>query len=216
MKKKIRKTKKVIQPFFQKTIFFAFLLGFVSILYVFQVAAQTTSEKTIAQATPLKKETLTEDSPIHIAPGFNQPLSLGKPSRIIIPQVSIDIAVAPAAIIDGHWEVSELFANHGQGSAYPGQSGNMVIFAHARENLFINLQNVVVHDALYVLTDNKWYAYTVTDITQVYPDQVEVIAPTTDERLTMFTCSGFEDEKRLIVVAKRNDALGETVIRKIY
>jgi LPXTG-site transpeptidase (sortase) family protein len=81
----------------------------------------------------------------------------------------------------------------------------MVIFAHAREGLFLNLQHILQGEEVYVLTNKKWYAYTVDEITQVTPEQVEVIAPTTDERITLFTCSGFADEKRLIVVGKKKE-----------
>ena len=41
------------------------------------------------------------------------------------------------------------------------------------------------------------------EIKLAYPNEVEVIAPTEDETLTLYTCSGFNDEKRLVVVGKR-------------
>jgi len=48
---------------------------------------------------------------------------------------------------------------------------------------------------------NKWYKYKVNKITAVYPNQTEVIMPTKNETLTLYTCTGFYDEKRLIVTA---------------
>ena len=50
---------------------------------------------------------------------------------------------------------------------------------------------------------SSWYSYEVVDIKEVYPNQTEVIEETDDETLTLYTCSGFADSKRLIVVAKR-------------
>lgn len=41
------------------------------------------------------------------------------------------------------------------------------------------------------------------DTKEVLPESVEVVAPTTDETLTLYTCTGFADQKRLIVTAKR-------------
>jgi len=41
----------------------------------------------------------------------------------------------------------------------------------------------------------------VNKITAVYPNQVQIIAPTKNETLTLYTCTGFYDEKRLIVRA---------------
>ena len=56
-------------------------------------------------------------------------------------------------------------------------------------------------DIIYVLTPLKWYRYKVWQIQTVYPSNVSTVAPTKKEVLTLFTCSGFFDEKRLIVKA---------------
>lgn len=204
---------------FRKILLLGILLGLTGLGYVLQVTAKTNSSTPPVQKQEISQEkqvTLSDDEPIRIAEGFTTPFSLERPLRVIIPQVNIDLTVVESEIIDGHWEVSEQFANHGMGSAYPGQIGNMVMFAHARPHLFLDLQNVTVGDDIYVLTDKKWFVYTVSAITQVTPDQVEVIAPTSDERVTLFTCSGFADENRFIVVGKRKQLPDSEVIRKIY
>lgn len=105
-------------------------------------------------------------------------------------------------MVNGYWEVSETTASHGLGSAYPGQLGNTVIFAHAREGLFLPLRDIRAETVIYVLTNDRWHRYKTTDVKTVASNQVEVIAPTNDETLTLFTCSGFLDSKRLVVVAK--------------
>ena len=46
-----------------------------------------------------------------------------------------------------------------------------------------------------------WYKYKVNKITAVYPNQTQVIMPTKRETLTLYTCTGFYDEKRLIITA---------------
>lgn len=125
------------------------------------------------------------------------------PVRVIIPTLEIDVAVRPAKIVKGYWEVFEDSAGFGQGSAYPGEVGNTVIFAHARPRLFQPLKNVKIGEIVYVLTSEKWFSYKIEKITEVFPNQVEVIAPTPDEILTLYTCSGFADTKRFIVTAKR-------------
>jgi LPXTG-site transpeptidase (sortase) family protein len=123
------------------------------------------------------------------------------PVRILLPKENIDINVIPAKVINGFWELSENTASYGEGSGIPGQKGNTVIFAHAREGLFYNLKNVVVNDTIYVFTKNKWYKYKVNKITAVYPNETQVIQPTKNQTLTLYTCTGFSDEKRLIVTA---------------
>jgi sortase A len=129
------------------------------------------------------------------------------PKKIIIPELNIDIAVRRSEIIGGYWEVFNDLAGWGMGSGHPGEAGNQVIFAHAREGLFLPLKDIRTGVNMYIVADedgiDRIYAYSVIEIKEVYPNQTEVIKPTEDETLTLYTCSGYSDEKRLIVVAKR-------------
>lgn len=120
---------------------------------------------------------------------------------IIIPRLNIDIFVTPSKIKNGYWEVSETTASHGQGSANPGEGGNVVVFAHAREGLFLDLRHIKKEDNVYILTNDRRYNYKVFEIVTINPNEIKTVAPTNFEILTLFTCSGFFDEKRLIVKA---------------
>jgi LPXTG-site transpeptidase (sortase) family protein len=123
------------------------------------------------------------------------------PVRILIPNVNIDLPIVSAKVIDGYWELSETTASYGLGSGLPGENGNTVIFAHARDGLFYNLKDVKIGDIVYVFSKNMWFRYKVNKITAVYPNQTDVINPTKTQVLTLYTCTGFDDEKRLIVQA---------------
>lgn len=127
------------------------------------------------------------------------------PTRIIIPSLNIDIPVKEAKVVDGYWEVFDDRAGFGLGSAYPeDDKGNQVIFAHARQGLFLPLKEIKLGQSITVLTEDRWYSYTVEELKEVTPDQLEVIAPTKDPVLTLYTCSGYADSKRFIVRASRN------------
>lgn len=126
------------------------------------------------------------------------------PKRIIVPSISINLEIKKSQIINGYWEVFENTAGWGVGSGIPGQMGNQVIFAHAKEGLFLPLRSIKLGDLVYVLTEEEWFSYKVEEVKEVLPGQIEVIAPSEDEKLTLYTCSGFRDTKRLIVVAGRN------------
>jgi LPXTG-site transpeptidase (sortase) family protein len=125
------------------------------------------------------------------------------PVRILIGTLSIDIPVKEAKVVKGYWEVFPDSAGFGVGSAYPDEKGNMVIFAHARDKLFLNLRKIKVGDEITVFTTDKWYKYKVDNLREVFPSQTEVIAPTTEAVLTLYTCTGFSDSKRLIVTSKK-------------
>jgi LPXTG-site transpeptidase (sortase) family protein len=125
------------------------------------------------------------------------------PERIIIPSQKINLKVVEAPVINGYWEISKTNASHGVGSVNPGEIGNTVIFAHAKEGLFLSLKDIKVNDEIIILTKDKWYRYNIKVVKDVSLDQAEVIAPTKDEILTLYTCSGFLDSKRRVVQAKR-------------
>lgn len=125
------------------------------------------------------------------------------PIRIIIPGVEVDVAVREAPVVNGYWQVFADTAGFGSGSSYPQENGNTVIFAHAREYLFLPLKQATVGQNIYVMTKSGWFVYQIKTIKEVVPSQKEVISPTTDATLTLYTCSGFSDSKRLIVTAKR-------------
>ncbi len=141
-------------------------------------------------------------SPIQINESlYSNKKSENIPIRIIIPKVDIDLPITKSKIVNGYWELSDTTASYGLGSGYPGEKGNIVIFAHAKEGFFYNLKNVKDKDVIYVLTKNKWYQYKVNKITEVFPNKKEIIQPTKNETLTLYTCTGFFDEKRLIITA---------------
>lgn len=124
------------------------------------------------------------------------------PDRLIIPALSVDIPVKTAKIVNGYWEVFDNSAGWGEGSAYPEETGNQVIFAHAREGLFLPLKNIKLSEKIYVFAKTRWYGYAVKEIKEVLPSQVEVIGATPERILTLYTCSGFADSKRLIITAE--------------
>lgn len=151
---------------------------------------------------PSPQEQSVLQNPIKIDQRFQHlEKSTPPPTRIIIPSQKIDLPIVEAKIINGYWEISETSASHGVGSANPKEKGNIVIFAHAREGLFYNLKDIKEDDEIQIFTKEGLRKYTVFEILSVYPDQIEVIRPTKNETLTLYTCTGFADEKRLIVKA---------------
>jgi len=137
--------------------------------------------------------------------GQNNKVKLKSPPiRIIIPDLDIDLPVKEAKVINGFWEVFADSAGFGVGSSYPEDVGNQVIFAHARKGLFLPLKDTKAGQMIYILTKNSWFSYKIEAIKEVLPNQLEVIAPTNEAVLTLYTCSGFADSKRFIVIAKRS------------
>lgn len=175
------KRKKILK----KSLGFIFIVMSILFLYGFPFNLQPTQKSSISIDNALLQEKNTQNLPVHI----------------LIPKININLPVVEAPIVNGYWELSETTASHGEGSAGVGQPGNMVVFAHARPNLFYNLKDIKTNDVVYVLTKSTWRQYKVVRITAVYPNQTEIIKQTKKEMLTLYTCSGFYDEKRLIIQA---------------
>lgn len=182
-------------------------LGIFPIIYNWNEATARAIDINLSRVSENKSDILVNESPLKSEPIkadnrlLTPPKAVHPILRIIIPSRKIDLPIVEAKVVAGYWEVAETTASHGVGSAYPAENGNVVIFAHARAGMFLPLRDIKVDELVYILGYEKWYRYRVVRTKLVDPKDVEVIAPTETETLTLFTCSGFMDSKRLIVTA---------------
>lgn len=94
---------------------------------------------------------------------------------------------------------------HFDGSRYPGENGNVVLVGH-RETVFKNLGKVKKDDKIIFDTSYGRYIYKVSEIKIVDAGDVNVIAPSKIEKLTLYTCYPFNTigfmPKRYIVIGE--------------
>ena len=125
------------------------------------------------------------------------------PKQILIPKVRIDLQVFPAKASGEIWEVSEKGSSYLLGSGVPGQKGNVVIYGHNKNKLFGPIRWLGKGEEIKVVNKKEEeFVYEVVETKTVTPNNVEVLAPTEDATLTLYTCTGFFDSQRFIVVAK--------------
>lgn len=123
------------------------------------------------------------------------------PSKILFLDREIDIV--EAQIVDGIWQTSETGATHLENSARPGEVGNIIIYGHNKWSIFAPLRALNINDQIEVITsDGRIHEYSVEEIRVVNPDDIEVVMPTDTETLTVYTCTGIFDTKRLVIIAK--------------
>ena len=114
----------------------------------------------------------------------------------------ISLSVVEAGKIGGAWAISPTGANHVHESASPVNPGNIIIYAHNAGNLFGPLDKISIGDMVAVrTTDGKLHQYTVVLVSWVTPGHTELLAPTTHEVLTVYTCAGILDSLRIVVRA---------------
>jgi LPXTG-site transpeptidase (sortase) family protein len=118
----------------------------------------------------------------HAGPSANQIVEMGL-TRISIPKIDLS-----AIVVEGTDHRSlKLGPGHLVGTSFAGAEGNAVITAH-RDTFFRHIVELKKGDQIMVQRDGKTYTYEVSSQRIVKPEDVSVIQPTNDNRLTLITC----------------------------
>jgi len=125
-----------------------------------------------------------------------------EPKNINIKSIKRELLLEKGFIVDNVWKISEENASFLGSASYPGEGGNVIIYGHNKSEIFGLLVNIKLGDEIEIVSaDYKTYRYVVSEILTVNPSDVEVIQPTNSEVLTLYTCIGLLDSKRLIIKA---------------
>lgn len=132
---------------------------------------------------------------------YNYETHSNYPRRLIIKSAGIDVLISPAEINDRVWSYSDRGVSYLITTPLPGEMGNSVIYGHNWNSILGNLDKVEVGDTIDISYQDGMKQFKVAFIQIVSPDNVSVIKATNDTRITLFTCTGFLDSKRLVVSA---------------
>jgi len=136
-----------------------------------------------------------------VKPGAPTPI-VGKPVRIRVPDVGIDVNVA-----DGSFDVDSQTWTISDGAAYfalasvpaNDQKGTTLLYGHARPNMFEPLARASSSSIPYVYTDTaKVFTYRFASVREVVPTDTSVFTETGPPTLVMQTCSGPWDRYRAL------------------
>ena len=140
--------------------------------------------------------------------------------QLQIPALKLETDVVEGGVItnargEPEWQTVPFVAVQYRELGRIGTRGNAVISGHVvtinEGNVFRDLNKLNFGDMIKVQTEEGAFTYVVDDMMLVKPNQIEVMEPTKDQRLTLITCGGefnprtrsFSD--RLIVVTKLID-----------
>ena len=104
-------------------------------------------------------------------------------TRVVIPKIGMDAIVVEGA----SRKALSAGPGHMKETAMPGEPGNAVITAH-RDTFFRHIYELVKGDQIQVRRNGRSFIFEVTGKKIVMPEDVSVIEPTTDPRLTLITC----------------------------
>ena len=123
------------------------------------------------------------------------------PKRIAIPTLDLDLPVAPGIVKNNQWTLYDDKISWLATSEPPGSGKNVILYGHNRPPLFGKLTNLQIGEEITVVDNNGVvFTYTVAQRRKVLPEDINVIISPKNQ-LTLYTCEGSFDEKRLIVIA---------------
>ncbi len=124
-------------------------------------------------------------------------------SAIEIPSIAINNNIEEGAVVNNIWYVSKENAVHLVTSKNPGEGGNIVVYGHNTHAIFQNLPKINIGDEIILRgNDGQTFKYKVKETHTVRPTEINYIQDKEKETLTLYTCTGFFDSKRLIVIAE--------------
>ncbi len=127
------------------------------------------------------------------------PQTQSPPTAVKIAKLNLNLPIQAAVVRDNHWDLFDKSVSWLSTSAVPGQ-GNVILYAHNRKQLFGNLYQLKPGDIIEVQQQDQWLKYQV-DISRSVTDKDLAAVLSSDNRLTLYTCEGSFDQKRLVVYA---------------
>src|SRR5205085_1705665 len=117
-----------------------------------------------------------------------------KPVEIIIPSLSIDLPIIPSKITNNTWETTMKGVSYLTSSPIPGNKGNSILYGHNFWNLLGKLpQSKPGQEIDIVYSDRSEKKFVIQYTSVVSPNQIDILKPTQDNRITIYTCTGFLD-----------------------
>lgn len=130
------------------------------------------------------------------------------PATIEINSINVKLPLIPAKIRENGWETTSQGVSYLTSSPTPGNTGNSILYGHNWPSLLGRLPKIVPTDIIKVhYTDGTYNEFVVEKTAVVAPDQIGILDPTTDKRLTIYTCTGFLDSHRFVAVAIMKDPI---------
>ena len=123
------------------------------------------------------------------------------PTSIVIPTLDLDLPVAPGIVKNNQWTLYDDKISWLATSEAPGSGKNVILYGHNRPLLFGKLDSLQIGEEIIVIgKGGVAFTYTVAQRRKILPEDIDVIISPKNQ-LTLYTCEGSFDEKRLVVIA---------------
>lgn len=127
------------------------------------------------------------------------------PTQLVIQKIAINLPIEETAINNGVWQVGEKGASHLTISARPGEKGPIILYGHNTVERLGPIRWLSKGDEVILKTkDNKTHSYTIDQTMTVAPQRLDVFTKRAGETLIIYTCDGFADLQRFVIIALPN------------
>lgn len=121
---------------------------------------------------------------------------------IVIESIGVSLPVIPARKNGNLWETTPNGVSHLVSSPTPGEAGNSIMYGHNWGSILKNLYKAKKGDKIVIyFSDGSKSEFEINALVEVSPDEASLLAPTARPILTLYTCSGLFDQKRLVATA---------------
>jgi sortase A len=125
-----------------------------------------------------------------------------KPEKLAINDLNIKLDIESGEIVNNKWPTSTTGLMHLASSPIPGEKGNAIIYGHNWKSILGELHLIKPGDQIKITnSNNEEITFNVTTTQVVEKTQSSVLNNSEDQRITLYTCTGFLDQKRLVVTA---------------
>lgn len=126
-----------------------------------------------------------------------------KAVSISIPKINKVLEIEDGTYDGKRWVVSQEGVSYYTESSLPKQGGNTVLYGHNKARILGGLVAMKKGDKIDLTLDNgEVLSYEVSETKTIKPNQVDILNQTKEAQLTIYTCTGFLDSARFVVIAK--------------
>ncbi len=141
-------------------------------------------------------------APLPLTSSHIQAASDSDPVTIQIPSLSLKLPVISSELRGTKWEYATDGVSYLSSSAMPGRVGNAVFYGHNWPNLLKDLDRIKPGDEISIIFKSGTQSnFIVISTSVVDASETSILSQTVDSRLTLYTCTGFLDLERFVVVA---------------
>ena len=123
-----------------------------------------------------------------------------QPVHLELIKAGVSVKVEPGYLQNGRWSVVPDAANYLVSSSLPDEGGNILIYGHNKKEVLANLKQAEIGEVVELTSkDGQKRQYRIVKRYVTGSNDTSPLEERMEETLTIYTCTGFLDTKRLVI-----------------